>query len=448
MGSFQFRCGHCQSVLNAKPEHVGKSLACPKCQQPVTVPPAPDPLAPTPVPATPVTPTPVTLAEAVTEPAAVDPLAPSAGVTPAAQPAMQLCPHCHSHIPAQASKCRYCGEFIAPQKSARDRSAKMSVLDFLVAILLPPVGLGLGIVWAGQKLTKARTMLLVSGPLTVLVLIGIVVGTIYLPGTTWKNTEIQPMSFEDFSGAPDDGEGMGPDGETPEEREEPSMMRPPEESVLNEQPEVIQRAMRANVRLLIQTHLGTMFGSGVIVEVKDQQALIITNRHVIDPTFAESRGDYGMELDSLPEVEVMFVSGAKQTGEVIWLSPDKVDLALVRVACEDDKVRVADCKLFPAITHGESVFAVGNPIGLGWSLTRGTVSAIRQHDIGEREIPVIQTDTAINRGNSGGGLYNAQGQLIGINDFIVSQEYAQRVGFAIRYSLLKELNPEQFGSAE
>lgn len=219
-------------------------------------------------------------------------------------------------------------------------------------------------------------------------------------------------------------------------------MRPPEEAVLNEQPEPIQRAMRANVRLRV----GSSIGSGVIVDLANDEALILTNRHVVDPVFSRSRGRLGMDLESLPQTEVMFVSGGKQIGKVVWISPQKVDLALVLAACRDDKVRQADCDEFPAITHGESAFAVGNPIGLGWSLTRGTVSATRQHNIGTREIPVIQTDTAINPGNSGGGLYNAQGQLIGISDFIVSQALAQSVGFAIRYSIVEELYRQKFSS--
>jgi len=61
------------------------------------------------------------------------------------------------------------------------------------------------------------------------------------------------------------------------------------------------------------------------------------------------------------------------------------------------------------ITQGESVLAIGNPAGLGWTLTRGAVSARRTNEFGSREVPIIQTDATINPGNSGGGLYNEKG---------------------------------------
>ncbi len=127
---------------------------------------------------------------------------------------------------------------------------------------------------------------------------------------------------------------------------------------------------------------------------------------------------------------------------MIWVADDNVDLAIVRATCPGSRIAEADWDFGVSITQGEPVLAIGNPAGLGWTLTRGAVSALRTNEFGSREVPIIQTDATINPGNSGGGLYNEKGQLIGINNFIINPQIANNTGFALNISLLAELDPE------
>ena len=153
-------------------------------------------------------------------------------------------------------------------------------------------------------------------------------------------------------------------------------------------------------------------GSGVVV---DASGIIVTNNHVIG------------EAD---EIFATFSDGTKLKAEVIGRDV-KTDLAVLRVKPEkpltavsfgdSDKLRV-----------GDWVMAIGNPFGLGGSVTVGVVSA-RNRDINAGPFDnFIQTDAAINRGNSGGPLFNMAGEVIGINTAIISQSgLSIGIGFAI-----------------
>ena len=98
----------------------------------------------------------------------------------------------------------------------------------------------------------------------------------------------------------------------------------------------------------------------------------------------------------------------------------------------------------PTLTIGDDVFAVGNPHGLGWTLTRGALSQVRLNDFNGRETRIIQTSAAINPGNSGGGLYDKAGQLIGINTWTKDKRMAEGLSFAITFKTLLELAPAEY----
>lgn len=93
---------------------------------------------------------------------------------------------------------------------------------------------------------------------------------------------------------------------------------------------------------------------------------------------------------------------------------------------------------------GDTVFAVGNPHGLGWTHTGGDVSQIRRRASGDTEYRVIQTSAAINPGNSGGGLYDKEGRLIGINTWTQDKRFAEGLGFAIAFETLLNMVPNRF----
>ncbi len=153
-------------------------------------------------------------------------------------------------------------------------------------------------------------------------------------------------------------------------------------------------------------------GSGFVI---DSSGIVITNNHVI------------AEAD---EIIVNFADGTKLKAELIGRD-EKVDLAVLRVKPktplkavnfgDSDKTRV-----------GEWVMAIGNPFGLGGSVTVGVVSARNRNIESSLYDDFIQTDAAINRGNSGGPLFNLQGEVIGINTAIFSQTGGSiGIGFAI-----------------
>jgi len=154
-------------------------------------------------------------------------------------------------------------------------------------------------------------------------------------------------------------------------------------------------------------------GSGVIVS---PEGYILTNNHVVE---------------GADKVEVELADGREFTAQVIGADPPS-DVALIKV----------DATNLPALPFGDSdkvevgdiVLAVGNPLGIGQSVTMGIISAKGRRASGSRNAfeDFLQTDAAINRGNSGGALVNLQGELIGIPSQILSQSGGSiGIGFAI-----------------
>ncbi len=164
-------------------------------------------------------------------------------------------------------------------------------------------------------------------------------------------------------------------------------------------------------------------GSGFIV---DKDGFILTNNHVVEST---------------DEIKVKLADGREFDAEIVGRDP-KTDLALIRIESEDD---------LPALTLGDSetaevgdwVIAIGNPFGLGDTVTAGIVSAkYRQIGAGSYD-NFIQTDASINPGNSGGPLLNTEGEVIGINTAIFSRSGGNiGIGFAIPINMAKDILPQ------
>ncbi|TDJ22959.1 MAG: trypsin-like serine protease [Gammaproteobacteria bacterium] len=153
-------------------------------------------------------------------------------------------------------------------------------------------------------------------------------------------------------------------------------------------------------------------GSGVVVRA---DGYILTNAHIIDEA---------------SEILVDFNDGTTATAEVVGTDPE-TDLAVIRVEAKDlipiqigssDTARV-----------GDVVLAIGNPFGIGQTVSMGIISAKGRYGISRSPYDdFIQTDAAINPGNSGGALIDVRGQLIGLNSLIYSQTGGyQGIGFAI-----------------
>ncbi len=161
-------------------------------------------------------------------------------------------------------------------------------------------------------------------------------------------------------------------------------------------------------------------GSGVIV-TKD--GYILTNNHVVD---------------GAQEVKVTLQDGREFTAKVIGRDP-KSDIAVVKVDAKDlPVVPLADSD---KVQVGDIVLAIGNPFGVGQTVTEGIVSATGRGNVGIEDYEdFIQTDAAINPGNSGGALVDVEGRLIGVNTAILSRSGgSQGVGFAIPSDLARNV---------
>lgn len=180
----------------------------------------------------------------------------------------------------------------------------------------------------------------------------------------------------------------------------------------------------------VQTPEQRGLGSGVIIS---KDGYIVTNNHVID---------------GADEINVKLHDGREMKGRVIGADPT-TDLALIKIEGDD----------FPAIVVGNSdnlkvgewVLAVGNPFNLGSTVTAGVVSA-KSRGLGANQVEsFIQTDAAINQGNSGGALVNAKGELVGINAMLYSPTGAYSgYGFAIPVSIMTKVvtDLKQYGTVQ
>lgn len=171
-------------------------------------------------------------------------------------------------------------------------------------------------------------------------------------------------------------------------------------------------------------------GSGVIFEKTGGQARIVTNSHVVQ--MAE-------------QLEVVLASGVRKKAKLV--GKDMItDLAVLEVDAKGIE-RVAEFGDSDTLRPGEVAIAIGNPLGLGFSqsITAGIISwpsrkipiSFNNDGMMDWEFEVIQTDAAINHGNSGGALVNLSGKVIGINSMKISETGVEGLGFAIPINAVK-----------
>jgi Do/DeqQ family serine protease len=170
-------------------------------------------------------------------------------------------------------------------------------------------------------------------------------------------------------------------------------------------------------------------GSGFVV---DRAGIVLTNNHVVAGAdevlvkLADNREFHARVLGSDPPTDVA----------VVRIEKPPADLQAVTLG-DSDRVRV-----------GDYVLAIGNPLGLGQTVTMGIVSAKNRvigeklGDIDPRYEDFIQTDAAINQGNSGGPLFNFKGEVVGVNSAIINPGVAMNVGFAIPINLARQIGEQ------
>ena len=174
-------------------------------------------------------------------------------------------------------------------------------------------------------------------------------------------------------------------------------------------------------------------GSGVVIDAA--KGYVVTNNHVVD---------------NATKIQVQLSDGRKFDAKVIGKDP-RSDIALIQL--KDAKgltaIKIADSD---ALRVGDYTVAIGNPYGLGETVTSGIVSALGRSGLNvENYENFIQTDAAINRGNSGGALVNLNGELIGINTAILAPDGGNiGIGFAIPSNMVKNLTAQmvEFGQVK
>ena len=161
-------------------------------------------------------------------------------------------------------------------------------------------------------------------------------------------------------------------------------------------------------------------GSGVIVS---PEGYILTNNHVVE---------------GAQEIEVTLSDSRRTTAKVIGTDPD-TDLALLRITL--DRLPVIAMGNSDTVQVGDKVLAIGNPFGVGQTVTGGIISALGRNQLGINTFEnFIQTDAAINPGNSGGALVDVNGSLLGINTAIYSRSGGNMgIGFAIPVNTARQV---------
>src|ERR1700719_3868013 len=174
--------------------------------------------------------------------------------------------------------------------------------------------------------------------------------------------------------------------------------------VPGQQPEQMQRSL----------------GSGVMV---DPSGLVVTNVHVIE---------------GADQVKVSLSDKREFEAEIV-LADSRTDLAILRLKDSHEKFPTLDFANSDELLVGDVVLAIGNPFGVGQTVTHGIISALARTQVGITDYQFfIQTDAAINPGNSGGALVDAAGRLVGINTAIFSRSGgSQGIGFAIPANMVK-----------
>ena len=174
--------------------------------------------------------------------------------------------------------------------------------------------------------------------------------------------------------------------------------------------EVIEEAVKGVTAISTERSLGTGF-------IVTSNGYVVTNQHVI--------GDSD-------EIRVSLYDRTELTAELIY-SDELRDLAILKIQGNYEPLPLADSD---DLQVGNKVIAIGNPLGLSFTVTEGIISALnREGPNGLREY--IQTDVSLNPGNSGGPLINTKGEVVGINNFKIGN--AENIGFALESDAIKSL---------
>lgn len=207
-------------------------------------------------------------------------------------------------------------------------------------------------------------------------------------------------------------------------------------------PSIVGIKVEYNVNSLIsmfgrqsQTTTAEASGSGIIIS---EDGYILTNNHIVSTSSEESY----YEVSEATKVTVTLFNDETEYEAKIIGTDEQTDLAVIKI----DKTGLTKAEFADSdnIKVGEFAMAVGNPLGLQSSITCGVVSAVNRKvtDSDGKTYNLIQTDAAINSGNSGGALVNSEGQVIGINTLKLQGEGIEGMGFAIPINSTEDITSQ------
>lgn len=179
-------------------------------------------------------------------------------------------------------------------------------------------------------------------------------------------------------------------------------------------------------------------GSGVVIKKSKNDAYIVTNNHVVEDA---------------TDLKVYLNNDRKIKADLVGTDPLN-DIAVLKIKNTDD-IKAIDFADSSKVKTGDNVFAMGNPLGLQFSntVTSGIISASEREitvptSEGKNKTTVLQTDAAINRGNSGGALVNLNGELVGVNSMKISSIGVEGIGFSIPSNKVKSISEELIKNGE
>lgn len=200
------------------------------------------------------------------------------------------------------------------------------------------------------------------------------------------------------------------------------------------QPSIVGIKVEYTVNSIFMNQQGTATaeGSGIIIS---ENGYILTNNHVIN---SSSTSSY-YEIGQANKVTVHLYNDTTEYTATVVGTDEETDLAVIKI--DKEGLTAAEIGDSDSVQVGEFSMAIGNPLGMQSSVTSGIISALNREvtDSDGKTFNLIQTDAAINSGNSGGALVNSQGQLIGVNTLKVSATGVEGMGFAIPINSAKPI---------
>ena len=208
---------------------------------------------------------------------------------------------------------------------------------------------------------------------------------------------------------------------------------------------VAQKVLPSIVGISVEYSVNSLFsrnpstataeGSGVIIS---SDGYILTNNHVIDTSSSTSSSSY-YEVNKASKIQVYLYNDDTPYDAKIVGTDEQTDLAVIKIDKTD--LTAAELGDSDTVQVGEWCMSVGNPLGMRSTVCQGSISALNRQitDTEGKTYTVMQTDAAINEGNSGGALVNSKGQVIGINTLKASGEGVEGLGFAIPINSTKDI---------